>query len=328
MELVKRILTAQVYSVAKETPLEKAPRLSMATGNEVFLKREDLQPVFSFKVRGAFNKIARLKREERVRGVVAASAGNHAQGVALAASHFGCEATIFMPAITPTIKVDAVRRLGATIRLVGSTFDETSSAAKDFAQESGLAFVHPFDDLDIIAGQGTVGMEIVRQLDGELGAVFVCVGGGGLIAGVSSYIKSLFPQVKVIGVEPHDAPTLHAALEAGHPVDLEHVGLFADGASVRRIGDETFRIAQETVDSVCLVDTDEICAAIKDMFEETRTILEPAGALAVAGVRKWAKENNVQGQRLVAITSGANMNFDRLRFVAERAEVGLERGGL
>ena len=328
MELVKRILTAQVYAVAKYTPLELAPRLSKTLGNHIYLKREDLQPVFSFKLRGAFNKIARLSPEERSKGVVAASAGNHAQGVAVAASHFGCKATIFMPVPTPTIKVEAVRELGANIELVGANFDAANQAALAYAESESLAFVPPFDDIDVIAGQGTVGVEIVRQLDGQLDAVFVCVGGGGLVAGVSAYVKALFPGVKVIGVEPRDAPTLHAALEAGEPVSLDHVGLFADGVGVKRIGDHTFEIARECVDEVCLVDTDEICAAIKDVFEETRTVLEPSGALAVAGVRKWVRDHAVSGQRLVAITSGANMNFARLRFVAERAEVGLEREAL
>jgi threonine dehydratase len=328
MDLLKRILTAQVYAVAKQTPVEKAPLLSKNLDNEVFLKREDMQPVFSFKLRGAFNKIAQLSSEARDAGVVAASAGNHAQGVAMAAAHFGCEATIFMPASTPSIKVDSVRALGGTARLVGQSFDDAKAAALEFAQEHSLAFVHPFDDIDVIAGQGTVGMELVRQLDGNVDAVFVCVGGGGLIAGVSAYVKTLLPDTMVIGVEPEDSPTLHQALLAGEPVELEHVGLFADGASVKRIGDITFKIAKDNVDEVCLVDTDEICAAIKDMFEETRTVLEPAGALALAGAKKWLRRKSWSGKRVVAITSGANMNFDRLRFVAERAEVGSQREAL
>ncbi len=328
MDLLKRILRAQVYAVAKQTPVEKAPRLSKAIGNDLFLKREDMQPVFSFKLRGAFNKIAQLSPESRAGGVVAASAGNHAQGVAMAAAHFGCEATIFMPESTPSIKVEAVRELGGTARLEGQNFDAAKAAALAFAEEHSLAFVHPFDDMDVIAGQGTVGIELLRQLDGNVDAVFVCVGGGGLIAGISSYVKTLLPETMVIGVEPADAPTLQQALLAGEPVDLEHVGLFADGASVKRIGDNTFALAKEYVDDVCLVDTDETCAAIKDMFEETRTVLEPAGALALAGAKKWLKRKGWKDKRVVAITSGANMNFDRLRFVAERAEVGSQREAL
>lgn len=328
VDLIKQILRAQVYAIAKQTPLEKAAILSRSLANEILLKREDMQPVFSFKLRGAFNKIANLPAADRARGVVAASAGNHAQGVALAAQHFGCGCTIFMPEATPSIKVDSVRSLGGITQLVGANFDEASAEAVAFAAENDLAFVHPFDDYDVIAGQGTVGVEILRQVIGPLDAVFVSVGGGGLIAGVSAYVKTLHPNTRVIGVEPDDAPTLHQALLAEEPVELTHVGLFADGASVKRIGEKTFKLAQEHVDHVCLVSTDEICAAIKDMFEETRTVLEPAGALALAGAKKWLRQQGWKNRRVVVITSGANMNFDRLRFVAERADVGSHREAL
>jgi threonine dehydratase len=324
-DYLERILTSRVYDVAIETPLERAPRLSARLGCEVLLKREDLQPVFSFKIRGAYNKIARLAPEVRARGVVAASAGNHAQGVALAAKRFGCRAVIVMPTATPRIKLDAVALLGGEVRLWGDSFQEAFAHARELAEVEGLAFVHPYDDPDVIAGQGTVALEIVRQHREPVDAIFVCIGGGGLASGVALYIKRLYPGVKVIGVEPEESPSMHAALAAGGPVDLPEVGRFADGAAVKRVGDETYRICAELLDEVLLVGTDAICAAIKDVFEDTRTILEPAGALAVAGMKAYCAREACAGKTLVAITSGANMNFDRLRFVAERAEIGEHR---
>jgi threonine dehydratase len=324
-DYLDRILTARVYDVAIETPLDEAPRLSARTGNRVLLKREDLQPVFSFKIRGAYNKLARLAPEVRMRGVVAASAGNHAQGVALAARRFGCRAIIVMPTITPRIKREAVERLGGEVVLAGDTFTEAAAHARALAEQDDLAFVHPYDDPDVIAGQGTIAVEILRQHRAPIDAVFVAIGGGGLASGVALYVKRLYPQVKVIGVEAADAPTMHAALAAGHPVDLPDVGRFADGAAVKRIGDETFRICRRLLDDVVLVDADAICAAIKDVFEDTRSILEPAGALAIAGAKAWAATTGASGRTLVAVASGANMDFDRLRFVAERAEIGEHR---
>ena len=323
--LLRAILCAKVYSIARETPLDFASKLSERLGNDIFLKREDLQPVFSFKLRGAFNKIANVDDAQRALGVVAASAGNHAQGVAMSAAHFKIPAFIFMPVTTPEIKVRAVASLGADVQLVGADFDETSAFAERFARETNRTYVHPFDDLHVIAGQGTVATEIARQMDGELDAVFVCVGGGGLLAGVSSYIKSLFPDVHIVSVEPEDAPTFHEARQHGQPVTLKSVGRFADGVSVRRFGDMTYNIASTFTDDTVLVEHDEICAAIRDVFEETRSILEPSGALAVAGLTKWIREHDWRGKRCVAITSGANINFDRLRFVAERADIGSNR---
>ncbi|MCA9674371.1 MAG: threonine ammonia-lyase, biosynthetic [Kofleriaceae bacterium] len=324
-DYLERILTSPVYDVAIETPLERAPRLSTRLGDELWLKREDLQPVFSFKIRGAYHKIAGLDPEVRARGVVAASAGNHAQGVALAARRFGCRAVIVMPAGTPRIKHEAVSALGGEVVLSGDTFHEASARARDLAAAEGLAFIHPYDDPDVIAGQGTIGMEIFRQHRDPIDAIFVCVGGGGLAAGIGVYVKRLYPHVRVIGVEPVDAASMHAALAAGAPVDLPDVGRFADGVAVKRVGDETFRLCREVVDEMVLVDNDEICAAIKDVFEDTRSILEPAGALAVAGAKAWVAREGAAGRCLVAIASGANMNFDRLRFVAERAEIGEHR---
>jgi threonine dehydratase len=320
-----RILTSRVYDVAIETPLERAPRLSARLGNTLLLKREDLQPVFSFKLRGAYNKIARLPAEVRARGVVAASAGNHAQGVALSARRFGCRAVIVMPAGTPRIKHEAVAGLGGEVLLHGDSFQDAATYARDLAAREGLAFIHPYDDPDVIAGQGTVALEILRQHREPIHAVFVCIGGGGLAAGCAVYLKRLYPDIKVIGVEPEDAPSMHASLAAGHPVDLPDVGRFADGAAVKRVGDETFRLCNQLLDEVLLVENDAICAAIKDVFEETRSILEPAGALAIAGAKAYCAREGITGQTLVAIASGANMNFDRLRFVAERAEIGEQR---
>lgn len=322
---IKKILQARVYDVAVETPLDHARSLSRRIGNTVWLKREDLQPVFSFKIRGAYNKIVNLTEEEKARGVVCASAGNHAQGVALAAARLGIKATIVMPQTTPDIKVSAVRNLGGKVVLSGDTFDEAAVHAKTLMEKHGLVFVHPYDDPDVIAGQGTVGMEILRQHTGPLQAVFVPVGGGGLVAGVATYLKYLRPEIKVIGVEPDDAACLKAAMAAGRRVRLPQVGLFVDGVAVARIGKETFRLARKYVDEVITVSTDEVCAAIKDLFDDTRSINEPAGALALAGLKKYASQNSLQGADLLAICSGANVNFDRLRHVAERAEIGENR---
>src|SRR3569832_31258 len=319
---LEKILKARVYDVAIETPLDVMRGLSERVGNHVLLKREDLQPVFSFKLRGAYNKIVHMSPEQRARGVIAASAGNHAQGVALAANRLGIQSLIVMPRTTPDIKVQSVRKLGAKAVLHGDTYDEAYTRAIKLADEKGMVFVHPYDDPEVIAGQGTVAMEILRQHEAPLHAIFVPVGGGGLIAGVSSYVKALYPEVKVIGVEPEDAPTLYRALQRKKRVVLDQVGIFADGVAVRQIGEEPFRVARKCVDDVILVSTDEICAAIKDIFDDTRSIAEPAGALAVAGMKRYIERTRIQGEHLVAIDSGANMNFDRLRHVAERAEVG------
>jgi len=325
---IEKILKARVYDVAIESPLEAAPRLSRRLGNEVLLKREDLQPVFSFKLRGAYNRIAHLSEASARRGVVCASAGNHAQGVALAARRRGIPAVIVMPQTTPHIKVQAVLDLGAELVLHGDDYDSAFEHALVLARERSLVLVHPFDDPDVIAGQGTIGVEILRQCGGAPDAIFVPVGGGGLIAGIAVYVKYLYPQVKVIGVEPADAASMHESLRAGRRVTLERVGIFADGVAVRRVGEETFALCRGAVDDVVLTDTDEICAAIQDVFEDTRSIVEPAGALAVAGLKKVVAREGWQGKRLVAINSGANMNFDRLRHVAERADLGGEREAL
>jgi len=325
---VERILKARVYDLARETPLEPARLLSERLGNRVFLKREDLQPVFSFKLRGAYNKLYGLDEASRSQGVIAASAGNHAQGVALSARHLGIQALIVMPCTTPPIKVQAVRQLGAKAILKGDSFDDAYVHAQGLAVERGLIFIHPFDDPEVIAGQGTIGMEILRQHPDPLHAIFVPVGGGGLIAGIGAYVKYLYPQVRIIGVEPDDAPTLQQALAAGQRVILPQVGLFADGVAVRQVGVETFRLARQVVDEVVLVSADEICAAIKDIFDDTRSIAEPAGALAVAGLKRYVQRHALGGEHLVAIESGANINFDRLRHVAERAELGERREAL
>ena len=327
---VKKILQARrVYEVARETPLDPAPNLSRRLSNRVFLKREDLQPVFSFKIRGAYNKMATLDSLMRSRGVIAASAGNHAQGVALSARHLGIDAVIVMPETTPRIKVHAVRAFGATIELKGSTYDEAYAHAAKRAESEGRTFIHPYDDEEVIAGQGTVAMEILRQHAGDdLHAIFVPVGGGGLIAGIGAYVKYLFPEIKVIGVEPDDAASMHAALAAGERVRLAQVGIFVDGVAVRQVGEVPFRIARECVDEVILVSTDEVCAAIKDIFEDTRSVAEPAGALALAGLRRYVEREGIRDRALVAIDSGANVNFDRLRHVAERAELGEQRESL
>jgi len=318
-------LRSRVYDVARETPLDSAQKLSKRLNNLVFLKREDLQPVFSFKLRGAYNKIAALTAEEKSKGVITASAGNHAQGVAMSASRVGIRALIVMPKTTPEIKVEAVRSFGARTVLHGDSYDEAYQHSLQLAKEKGLTYIHPFDDVDVIAGQGTIGMEILRQHAGPPHAIFIPVGGGGLIAGIGAYVKFVFPNVKIIGVEPEDAPSLHLALQSGRRVMLKQVGIFADGVAVRQVGKETYRIASQVVDEVVLVTTDEICAAIKDVFDDTRTIAEPAGALAVAGLKRYVARERITGRSLVAIESGANINFDRLRHVAERAELGERR---
>jgi len=325
---VERISDARVYDVAIETPLDPAPALSARTGNEVYLKREDLQPIFSFKLRGAYNKIARLAPETLQRGVICSSAGNHAQGVALAAQRHGCRAVIVMPVTTPPIKVRAVEALGGEVILTGDTYDEAANHAEALARRDGLTIVHPFADPDVIAGQGTIGLELERQLPRPANAIFVPVGGGGLIGGIGAITKHLQPRTKIIGVEPFESPSMYEALRQGHPVLLQHVGIFADGVAVRRVSDETYRLAHEVVDEIILVDTDEICAAIKDIFEDSRVIAEPAGALGVAGLKRYLEQHELRDQVLVAINSGANVNFDRLRHISERAELGEHREAL
>ena len=322
---LERILNARVYDVAIESPLEAAPNLSRRLGNSVLLKREDMQEVFSFKLRGAYNKMARLSAAELRRGVIAASAGNHAQGVALAAQRLGCEAVIVMPVTTPQIKVDAVRGRGARVVLFGDSYSDAYERAKNLGADERLTFIHPYDDPDVIAGQGTIGMEILRQHTAPIHAIFVPVGGGGLMAGIAAYVKRLRPEVRMIGVEPVDADAMARSLKAGRRVTLDHVGLFADGVAVKRVGSETFRLCRGLVDEIILVNTDAMCGAIKDGFEDTRAILEPAGALAIAGAKAYAARTGIRGQTLVAVASGANMNFDRLRFVAEVAEIGEQR---
>ncbi|WP_018873393.1 threonine ammonia-lyase, biosynthetic [Thioalkalivibrio sp. ALJ16] len=325
---LEKILTARVYDVARETPLDSMPTLSQRLGSTLWLKREDLQPVFSFKLRGAYNKMAQLTPDQRAKGVVAASAGNHAQGVALGANHLGIKAVIVMPVTTPSIKIAAVRRFGGKAVLHGDSFDEAAAHARELEAKHGYTFIHPFDDPDVIAGQGTVAMELLRQHPGELDAVFVCIGGGGLAAGMAAYIKRLRPEIKVIGVEPDDAPSMYKALQQNRRVNLKQVGIFADGAAVRQVGKETFRLCRDLVDEVLLVDTDSICAAIKDVFDDTRVVAEPAGALAVAGMKQYLQREGVQGGNFAAVLSGANINFDRLRHVAERAEIGEHREAL
>jgi threonine dehydratase len=325
VDYLERILKARVYDVAVETPLEVAPQLSARLNNTLLLKREDMQPVFSFKLRGAYNKMALLPAAKRRRGVICASAGNHAQGVAYAAQRLGCKATIVMPITTPHIKVSAVAARGARVILTGDSYDDAYAEAVRIAQREKTTFVHPYDDPDVIAGQGTIGMEILRSHSGPIEAIFAAVGGGGLIAGIAAYVKRLRPEIKVIGVEPVDSCAMTESLKAGHRVRLPQIGLFADGVAVKQVGEETFRLCRELVDDMVLVDTDDICAAIKDVFEDTRTILEPAGALAVAGAKAWVEKHSLRSRTLVAVACGANMNFDRLRFVAERAEVGEHR---
>jgi len=328
-DYLERILKARVYDVAIESPLEAAPRLSRRLDNEILFKREDLQPVFSFKLRGAYNKIAHLSETAAKRGVICASAGNHAQGVALAAKRRGVPATIVMPQTTPQIKVQAVIDFGGEAVLHGDDYDQAYEHALLLARERQLTFIHPFDDPDVIAGQGTIGMEILRQRSGEdIDAIFVAVGGGGLIAGVAAYVKYLFPKIRIIGVEPDDADAMYRSLQAGTRVTLDRVGIFADGVAVRRVGEETFRLAREYVDEVITVSTDEICAAIQDIFEDNRTIVEPAGALPVAGIKRYVAREQVRGKTFVSINCGANVNFDRLRHIAERADIGGQREAL
>jgi threonine dehydratase len=326
--LLRDILTSRVYDVARETPLEPAHQLSRRLHNGVWLKREDLQPVFSFKLRGAYNKIASLSGAERRRGVLAASAGNHAQGVAFAARHFGIPAVIVMPQTTPEIKVDAVRALGAEVILTGDSYSDAEAHCEELRVARDLTLVHPFDDPAVIAGQGTIGDEILRRAPQGLFAVFVPVGGGGLIAGIAAYIKALAPSVRVYGVEPFESDAMYRSLEAGQRVRLDDVGIFADGVAVREVGTLTFPIVRETVDAIVRVSNDEICAAIKDIFDDTRSVMEPAGALAIAGMKRYLSSEPVRDRELVAVLSGANMNFDRLRFVAERADLGEEREAL
>lgn len=327
-DYVNKIRQARVYDVAQRTPLESAPNLSRRLDNTVLLKREDVQQVFSFKIRGAYNKIIHLSDAQRQQGIITASAGNHAQGVALAAQKLGIRAIIVMPKTTPRIKVNSVAQYGVEIVLHSNTYDDAYAHALALAAEQQLEFIHPYDDPEVIAGQGTIAEEIMQQCEQGIDAIFVPVGGGGLIAGISAYIKTLYPEIRIVGVEPDDAPSMHAALAAKKRVILDTVGLFADGVAVRQVGEETFRIAQACVDEVILVGTDEICAAIKDIFDDTRSITEPAGALAVAGMKKYVERENCTQQTFVAIDSGANMNFDRLRHVAERAELGEHREAL
>jgi len=324
-DYLERILKARVYDVAKETPLEVADNLSARFKNQILLKREDMQSVFSFKLRGAYNKMAQLPPELLAQGVIAASAGNHAQGVALSARELGTTAIIVMPVTTPQVKVNAVKMRGGEVILHGDTYDDAYAYARQLEAEKNLTFIHPFDDPDVIAGQGTIAMEILRQYQKPIHAIFVAIGGGGLISGIAAYVKRLRPEIKIIGVEPVDSDAMSRSLQAGHRVRLEQVGLFADGVAVRQVGEETFRLCQQYVDEILLVDTDNTCAAIKDVFEDTRSILEPAGALAIAGAKAYIAREGIEGQTLVAIACGANMNFDRLRFVAERAELGESR---
>jgi len=324
-DYLRRILTAQIGDRAVESSLDAAPRLSERLGNRVLLKREDQQPVFSFKLRGAYNKMANLDAAALARGVICASAGNHAQGVALSARELGTRAVVVMPVTTPELKVDAVRALGAEVVLAGESYSDAHEVALVHQRERGLTFVHPFDDPDVIAGQGTVAMELLRQHQGRLDAVFVAVGGGGLISGIANYVKAVRPEIKVIGVQTSDSDAMIRSVDAGHRVELENVGLFSDGTAVRMVGEETFRIVTDLVDDLIRVDTDAVCAAIKDVFLDTRSIVEPAGALGLAGLKAYVADHGTLGETYATILCGANMNFDRLRFVADRAEVGEER---
>lgn len=322
---LERILTARVYDVAIETPLDLATSLSVRMHNRIYIKREDMQQVFSFKLRGAYNKMAKLPPALLQRGVIAASAGNHAQGVALSAQRLGCSATIVMPATTPQIKINAVIALGAAVLLHGDSYNDAYEHAIKLAKKEEATFIHPYDDPDVIAGQGTIGMEILRQQTGKIHAIFVPIGGGGLIAGIAAFVKRLCPNIKIIGVEPVDSDAMHRSLKQGHRVKLSQVGLFADGVAVRMVGKETFRLCRELVDEVILVDSDAICAAIKDVFEDTRAILEPSGALSIAGLKAYVEREKIAHETLIAVASGANMNFDRLRHISERAELGEQR---
>ncbi len=325
---LQMIKDSRVYDVAHETPLELAERLSQRLGNRIWMKREDLQPVHSFKLRGAYNKISGLTDEECAHGVIAASAGNHAQGVALAARKLGVKALIVMPRTTPSIKIEAVRHLGARVKLTGDAYDDAYVYAAEHAAETGMTFVHPYDDPEVIAGQGTIGLEILREHADAIHAIFVPVGGGGLIAGIAVAVKALRPQIRIIGVEPDEAPCMYEALRRGRRIKLKQVGIFADGVAVRQAGKEPFRIAREHVDEVMTVTTDEICAAIKDVFDDCRAVVEPAGALAIAGIKRYVERTGIRDASLVAINSGSNINFDRLRHVAERAQIGEQREAL
>ncbi|WP_188409110.1 threonine ammonia-lyase, biosynthetic [Agaricicola taiwanensis] len=327
-DYIRKILSARVYDVAIETPLDPLPRISHALGRPVLLKREDLQPVFSFKLRGAFNRIAQLPADAAAKGVICASAGNHAQGVALAARELGIKSIIVMPRTTPQIKVRSVKSLGGQVVLHGDGFDEAHAHAREIEAARGLTFIHPYDDPDVIAGQGTIAVELLNQHSGAIAAIFVQIGGGGLAAGVASYVKFLRPEIPVIGVEAEDSACMKAALDAGERVVLDQVGLFADGVAVRQAGEETFRLCRELLDDVITVTTDEICAAMKDIYDDTRAISEPSGALGLAGLKKYAAAHKLKDGALIAINSGANMNFDRLRHVAERAEIGERREAL
>ncbi|MFO7576149.1 MAG: threonine ammonia-lyase, biosynthetic [Pelovirga sp.] len=321
-EMIRKILTSRVYEAAIETPLEEAVELSRQLDNRVLLKREDLQPIFSFKIRGAYNKIAHLCSTEKIDGVISASAGNHAQGVAFSARKLGIRALIVMPATTPQIKVDAVRALGAEVVLFGDNYSEAADHCQSLQQQTGLTYIHPFDDALVIAGQGTVADELLRQSAGKLDAIFVPVGGGGLIGGMAAYFKALAPQIRIIGVEPLDSDAMYRSLQAGHRVTLESVGIFADGVAVRTVGKQTFELCRKYVDEIVRVSTDELCGAIKSVYQATRSIVEPAGALGMAGLKQYVKQRNIHGQTLVAINSGANMNFERLRYISERTRVG------
>ena len=325
---LRAILTAPVYDIARTTPLERAQVLSKRLGNEIWLKREDLQPVFSFKLRGAYNRMRLLTPAERARGVVAVSAGNHAQGVAFSAAQLGISALIVMPVTTPRIKIAAVKAFGGRIVLHGDTYNEAAARGQEIAAGEGRTLIHPFNDPAVIAGQGTVAMELLAQHRGRMNAVFVPVGGGGLCAGVAVYLKALDPSVRIIAVEPDDAASLAAAMKAGMPVPLQHVGLFVDGCAVKEIGSLTYKLLRDRVHDVVTVDVDQVCAAIRDVFEDTRSIVEPAGALALAGLKRWVGETGTSGQHLVTILSGANMNFDRLGHVTERAEIGEQHEAL
>ena len=327
-KLIRQILTSKVYEAAVETPLEEAAELSDRLGNRILLKREDLQPVFSFKLRGAYNKIAHLSPGEMAKGVIAASAGNHAQGVAYAARQLNIRALIVMPVTTPQIKLQAVKSMEAEVVLHGDNYSEAADRCTQLVEETGMTFIHPFDDELVIAGQGTVADELLRQSSGKLDAVFVPVGGGGLIAGIAGYLKSLCPQVSVFGVEPTDSDAMHRSIQAGRRVTLDSVGIFADGVAVRTIGRQTFELCRRHVDGIIRVNTDELCGAIKSVYQATRSIVEPAGALGMAGLKRYVKTHAVRGQTLVAINSGANMNFERLRYVAERTQTGEERESL
>ncbi len=321
-DYLEKILQAEVYEVAKKTPLEKAHNLSKTLNNEIFLKREDLQDVFSFKIRGAYNKMSKLNKSQLAKGVITSSAGNHAQGVALSALKLNCQATILMPITTPLVKVNAVKNLKAKVILFGDNYDETYREAIRISQEQNLCFIHPFDDPDVIAGQGTIAIELEQQLKEKPHAIYIAVGGGGLISGISLYIKNIWPEVKIIGIEPEDADAMAKSLEASEIIELSSIGQFADGVAVKKVGKNTFEIGKMYIDKMITVSTDEICAAIKDVFEDTRSILEPAGALSIAGMKKDIYESNYTNKKMVAIACGANMNFERLRFVAERAELG------